>query len=106
VCKRVSATSARLATYIILHLTPSACFAGDDLFALLYIIIIISITVKPRVQIVLVYHSIFHAPLVNRCSSSVFQRIECLCVTARRHITILPLLFASTVSSKICRYTV
>lgn len=66
-----------------IHLTPSACFVGDDLFALLYIIII-TITIKPRVKITLVFYSIFYAPLVNRCSSSVFQSIECLCVIVRR----------------------
>lgn len=65
-----------------IHLTPSACFVGDDLFALLYIIIII--TIKPCVKIALVFYSIFYTPLVNRCSSSVFQSIECLCVTVRR----------------------
>lgn len=76
-----------------LRLPPSTCFSVDDLFllSLLYYIVI-----TPSGQITLVFHYIFYAPLVNRRSSSVFQR-RIKCVTAWPH-KILPLLFASTVS--------
>jgi len=83
-----------------LRLPLSACFAGNDLFSLLLYIII-----TPSGQITLVFHYIFYAPLVNRRSSSVFQRrIKCLCFTARPHYKILPLLFASTVSCRLYWY--